>query len=598
MNKFLRAILCLVLVLAFGMVSIPQVMAYGSNFKPGEATYSIEKIDTPPFVDSSVERTDEYPFSFNLNSVDGSFAVVSFSSKSEVQSFTIEQMDSKNVISPSNDQLELLVDTTYSFEVIYQEKESTTIYNGQITPALTSLDIDETVILEISHIVKNIINNISTNTLNAAGTIYELEDNGTYSTADRTYNDYDNYGAISSTSDIDWWVVSFSSASDVNFWLGNIPSGCDYDLKLYSSNGTTLLASSSNGSNQAELITYYVSGSTNYYVRINSYSGSSSSQYLFRAKAIPTITIQQIETVIPQNISAVSRTLPNTDSNACYDYSSSFRPYSGWESIDYTNSSGKVGTLPDRVLRQMKILVTVKNGTTPVSGATVSLSTSLGTDAYIYTPSTMTNSSGQLTAYIEFYSNRVFTATASYNGATKNYTASGYTAVYKNKFYMTVYNFPLRSNFSTWANFEAAVQLNGTGYDDVGNQWYKYNPSGSILPISGPNNTSSGTTPTEYRTIAVDSPYITRRSYISDGSSTTTYHRGRVIIDGLSSVSGDSGYRTAEDSGSKINGYHIDLFIGFKTIAQFSSAYGSYVAKSSGYYFPQLTYSSTFKGTV
>lgn len=38
MKKFLRAILCLALVLAFGLVSIPQVMAYESDFKPGEAT--------------------------------------------------------------------------------------------------------------------------------------------------------------------------------------------------------------------------------------------------------------------------------------------------------------------------------------------------------------------------------------------------------------------------------------------------------------------------------------------------------------------------------------------------------------------------------
>ena len=39
----------------------------------------------------------------------------------------------------------------------------------------------------------------------SAGTIYETESNNTHSTADVTYNDYDNYGKISSSSDIDWW---------------------------------------------------------------------------------------------------------------------------------------------------------------------------------------------------------------------------------------------------------------------------------------------------------------------------------------------------------------------------------------------------------
>lgn len=78
----------------------------------------------------------------------------------------------------------------------------------------------------------------------SAGTLYESESNNTSSTADRTYNDYDNYGIISTSGDVDWWVVKFSGNGYANFWLGNIPSNCDYDMKLYSSNGTTLLKSS------------------------------------------------------------------------------------------------------------------------------------------------------------------------------------------------------------------------------------------------------------------------------------------------------------------------------------------------------------------
>lgn len=309
------------------------------------------------------------------------------------------------------------------------------------------------------------------------------------------------------------------------------------------------------------------------------------------------ITISKVETKIPQNILGVSRQIPSTASNACYDYDSGLRPHSGWTGIDYSDSTGHAGTEADRVLRQMRILVTIKNGTTPVAGANVTLSTSLGSDAYIYKATSTTNSSGQLYAYIEFYGKKSFTVTASFGGTTKSQAVSSGTAIYGNKFFMTIYNFPLRSKFSTWSKFEEAVQINGTGYDDTTDQWYRYNTNGSIIAVSGPNNTSSGTTPTEYRTIAVDSPYITRRQYVSTGLTNSVYHRGRVIIEGLSSVSGDTGYRTAEDAGGAINGYHIDLFVGFMTVSEFYSAYSSSVPISGGYYFPQVSYYSTLVNT-
>ena len=123
----------------------------------------------------------------------------------------------------------------------------------------------------------------------AAGTIYENEPNNSYTYADRTYDDYDNFGKISSTSDVDWWVVRFSSSGYANFWLGEIPSGCDYELKLYASDGTTLLKSSLNSGNANELIgEYWVAANTDYYISIYSYSGSSTSEYYkFRTKNYP-----------------------------------------------------------------------------------------------------------------------------------------------------------------------------------------------------------------------------------------------------------------------------------------------------------------------
>ena len=122
----------------------------------------------------------------------------------------------------------------------------------------------------------------------SAGIKYEVEPNNTIYAADSTEDDYDNYGIISSANDIDWWKVSFNQCGYANFWLGNIPSGCDYDLELYASDGSTLLEYSRKSGNQSELISkYWVTKSTEYYIKIYSYSGYSQSQYKFRTKNYP-----------------------------------------------------------------------------------------------------------------------------------------------------------------------------------------------------------------------------------------------------------------------------------------------------------------------
>lgn len=138
----------------------------------------------------------------------------------------------------------------------------------------------------------------------SAGTYYESEPNNTYSTADITYNDYDNYGYISTLSDVDWWRISFNYSGPANFWLGNIPTNCDYDLRLYSSDGTTLLASSLLSGTTSELVTYTVSAYTTYYVKISSYVGSSTtSPYLFRTKVYPSNTVSGVPLYVQETTS-------------------------------------------------------------------------------------------------------------------------------------------------------------------------------------------------------------------------------------------------------------------------------------------------------
>ncbi|MBQ8892927.1 MAG: hypothetical protein IJ043_00780 [Clostridia bacterium] len=69
-----------------------------------------------------------------------------------------------------------------------------------------------------------------------------------------------------------------------NFWLGNIPSGCDYDMQVYRSNDTTLVAASARYSTTPELIKIHVRSGDIYRIKIFSSSGSSTSKYLFRVK--------------------------------------------------------------------------------------------------------------------------------------------------------------------------------------------------------------------------------------------------------------------------------------------------------------------------
>ncbi len=82
---------------------------------------------------------------------------------------------------------------------------------------------------------------------------------------------------IDNDADVDYFRFTVSSSSSVSISLSNIPSNCDYDLFLYDS-GYSQCASSRSGGNTSEVIEYTVSAGT-YYIVVESYSGSSSSNY-------------------------------------------------------------------------------------------------------------------------------------------------------------------------------------------------------------------------------------------------------------------------------------------------------------------------------
>ncbi len=236
--------------------------------------------------------------------LDWGFEIISTGRDSVVAEFTasgritdppyVGEKGTKNTAEKvSNLQYVLEYDKEYSFVYTVAEDGHETVYNSFLTVERGS-DIK----VAFGDIVKNEIPDESTR---AAGTRYESESNNTLATADITYDDYDNIGALTTTSDVDWWRVSFTQAGRANFWLGNIPTGCDYDLTLYDAAGTEL-DYSWNSDNEQELIQYEVTPNVYYYIEIKTYEGSSNSQYLFRTKNYPTVATPSITINFSSNV--------------------------------------------------------------------------------------------------------------------------------------------------------------------------------------------------------------------------------------------------------------------------------------------------------
>jgi subtilisin family serine protease len=147
------------------------------------------------------------------------------------------------------------------------------------------------------------------------GPIYEAEPNNTYTAADTTYDDYDVKGYLSSSSDADYFKVTFSSNGVANFWL-DVPDNSDFELVLYDRDGTTLLDYSRNGTGKDELIRHYpvVAGRT-YYIKIYWFSGTygSGAYYLLRAKWVITPDIYD-ERGIDNDTFSKAATIPSNSS--------------------------------------------------------------------------------------------------------------------------------------------------------------------------------------------------------------------------------------------------------------------------------------------
>ncbi len=110
---------------------------------------------------------------------------------------------------------------------------------------------------------------------------YDVSTNGTVAGAATIPFNTDIKGLINTTTDNDYYKFVVTTGGTATITLSTLPG--DYDIRLYSSNGTTQLAISENGSTTSETITRTYTAGT-YYVRVWGYQGANSTTTCYTLK--------------------------------------------------------------------------------------------------------------------------------------------------------------------------------------------------------------------------------------------------------------------------------------------------------------------------
>ena len=215
-----KKVLCTILSMLLVGTSICSVFA-------ADAAAKLETSNETAVVGNMERISAPVDFDFEIVSVDRDTVTAEFTSSRRISTPPyVGGKGTKNTAEKiSNLQYVLEYDKEYSFVYSVTENGVETVYNSFLTVERGS-DIK----VVFGDIIKNEVSGVSTR---AVGTKTEIESNNNYSSATRTYDDYDNHGALTTNTDVDWWVVSFLNSGSANFWLGNIPANCDYELELY-----------------------------------------------------------------------------------------------------------------------------------------------------------------------------------------------------------------------------------------------------------------------------------------------------------------------------------------------------------------------------
>lgn len=109
----------------------------------------------------------------------------------------------------------------------------------------------------------------------------DVSTNGTYTGAATIPFNTDVKGLISPSADLDWYKFVVTTGGTATITLTTLPA--DYDVKLFSSNGTTQLAISQNGSTTSETISRTYTAGT-YYIQVYGYNNANNATNCYTLK--------------------------------------------------------------------------------------------------------------------------------------------------------------------------------------------------------------------------------------------------------------------------------------------------------------------------
>lgn len=144
----------------------------------------------------------------------------------------------------------------------------------------------------------------------------DVSTNGTAAGAATIPFNTDVKGLISPTGDNDYYKFVITTGGTATITLTTLPF--DYDIRLYSSNGTTQLAISQNGGTTSETITRTYTAGT-YYVRVYGYNGANSATVCYTLRvALGTATIPDMPIVSTDKVRLILYPNPAKDKMNLY----------------------------------------------------------------------------------------------------------------------------------------------------------------------------------------------------------------------------------------------------------------------------------------
>ncbi len=141
---------------------------------------------------------------------------------------------------------------------------------------------------------------VTANVVTGCSSTYDVTTNGTASGAAQIPLNTNVTGLISPTGDIDYYKFVITTGGTATITLSTLPG--DYDIRLYSSDGTTQLAISQNGGTTSETISRTYTAGT-YYVRVYGYSGANSSTSCYTLRVATGTASRENELIVGNKVS-------------------------------------------------------------------------------------------------------------------------------------------------------------------------------------------------------------------------------------------------------------------------------------------------------